>query len=86
MEYRWKINEKADPLAVEILSREINVNHTLANMLVNRGINDFQEAKEFFRPDLEKLHDPFLMKDMDKAVERLSQAMDLGEKILIYGD
>ena len=86
MEYRWKINEKADPLAVETLSREINVNHNLANMLVNRGINDFQEAKDFFRPDLEKLHDPFLMKDMDKAVERLSQAMELGEKILIYGD
>lgn len=86
MEYRWRINEKADPHAVEILSTEINVNHTLANMLVNRGISDFQEAKEFFRPDLEKLHDPFLMKDMDKAVERLSQAMDKGEKILIYGD
>ena len=86
MEYRWKINEKADPLAVETLSREINVNHNLANMLVNRGINDFQEAKDFFRPDLEKLHDPFLMKDMDKAVKRLSQAMELGEKILIYGD
>jgi single-stranded-DNA-specific exonuclease len=86
MEYRWKINAKADQPAVEILSKEINVNQTLANILVNRGVNDFQEAKEFFRPDLEKLHDPFLMKDMDKAVERLSQAMDRGEKILVYGD
>ncbi len=86
MDYRWKINEGADPHAVEMLSTEINVNRTLANMLVNRGINDFQEAKEYFRPDLEKLHDPFLMKDMDKAVERLSQAMGRGEKILIYGD
>ncbi|HLT06409.1 MAG TPA: single-stranded-DNA-specific exonuclease RecJ [Cyclobacteriaceae bacterium] len=86
MEYRWKINEKADRRAVEILSKEINVNPTLANILVNRGINDFQEAKDFFRPNLDKLHDPFLMKDMDKAVERLSLAMDRGEKILIYGD
>jgi len=86
MEYRWKINEKADRRAVEILSKEINVNPTLANILVNRGINDFQEAKDFFRPNLDKLHDPFLMKDMDKAVERLSLAMDKGEKILIYGD
>ncbi len=86
MEYRWRINEKADPSAVEILSKEINVNQTLSNMLVNRGITDFQEAKEFFRPDIEKLHNPFLMKDMDKAVERLSQALDRGEKILIYGD
>src|SRR5690606_15941804 len=86
MEYRWKINEKADRRAVEILSKEINVNPTLANILVNRGINDFQEAKDFFRPNLDKLYDPFLMKDMDKAVERLSLAMDRGEKILIYGD
>lgn len=86
MEYRWKINEKADQQAVELLSKEINVNGLLANMLVNRGINDFQSAKDFFRPDLEKLHDPFLMRDMDKAVDRLEAAMTNGEKILVYGD
>src|SRR5690606_22937819 len=50
------------------------------------GIGDFQQAREFFRPKLDKLHNPFLMKDMDKAVERLSTAIDRGEKILVYGD
>lgn len=86
MEYRWKIKEGADQQAVETLSKEINVNYTLANMLVNRGVSDFQEAKDFFRPHLDKLHDPFLMKDMDKAVDRLIVAMEREEKILIYGD
>jgi single-stranded-DNA-specific exonuclease len=86
MDYRWKIKERAESDAVEILSREINVNNTLANMLVNRGIFDFQNAKEFFRPDLDRLHDPFLMKDMHQAVDRLVAAMDKKEKILVYGD
>lgn len=71
---------------VEYLSNEINVNPTLANVLVNRGIGDFQQAKDFFRPDLDKLHDPFLMKDMDKAVHRLKEAIENNEKILVYGD
>src|SRR5690606_41875654 len=86
MEYRWKIKDKADLQAVEELSTGINVNHALANMLVNRGITNFQKAKDYFRPDFDKLHDPFLMKDMDKAVERLSEAMSNGEKIMVYGD
>lgn len=86
MDYRWKIIDKADRQTVEELSKEINVNYTLANLLVNRGINDFQKAKEFFRPSLEKLHDPFLMKDMDKAVARLTAAIAQEEKILVYGD
>src|SRR5690606_18530624 len=86
MEYRWKIKEGADQEAVETLSKEINVNYTLANMLVNRGVSDFQKAKDFFRPHLDKLHNPFLMKDMDKAVDRLIAAILREEKILIYGD
>src|SRR5690554_2420528 len=86
MEYRWEIKEKADNQLVEALSGEINVNNTLSNMLVNREIIDFQRAKEYFRPHLDKLHDPFLMKDMDKAVERLTMAIENGEKILVYGD
>src|SRR5690606_17130034 len=86
MEYRWKIRDRADSQVVTSLGKEINVNYTLANLLVNRGISDFQQAKDFFRPDLEKLHDPFLMKDMDRAVERIIAAMALGEKILVYGD
>jgi len=86
MEYRWKIKETANSEAAAFLSKEINVNMTLANLLVNRGIGDFQQAREFFRPSLDELHDPFLMKDMDKAVNRLAAAIAHGEKILIYGD
>lgn len=80
------IREKADLKTVESLSKEINVNPTLANMLVNRGVDTFQKAKDFFRPDLDKLHDPLLMKDMDKAVIRLASAIENEEKILVYGD
>ncbi|WP_198669863.1 single-stranded-DNA-specific exonuclease RecJ [Cognataquiflexum aquatile] len=86
MEYKWIIREKADPKAVESLGKEINLNQTLANMLVNRGVDTFQKAKDFFRPDPDKLHDPYLMKDMDKAVERLALAIHKEEKILVYGD
>jgi single-stranded-DNA-specific exonuclease len=86
MEYKWMIREKANPKTVESLSKEINVNPTLANMLVNRGVDTFQKAKDFFRPDLDKLHDPMLMKDMDKAVTRLASAIENEEKILVYGD
>lgn len=86
MDFRWKIKDEANTSQVEHLSQEINVNLTLANMLVNRGVTDFQQAKDFFRPDLDKLHNPFLMKDMDKAVDRLIEAISQQEKILIYGD
>lgn len=86
MEYKWIIREKADPKAVESLGKEINLNQTLANMLVNRGVDTFQKAKDFFRPDPDKLHDPYMMKDMDKAVERLALAIQKEEKILVYGD
>jgi len=86
MDFRWKHKSKANSELVEYLSNEINVNPTLANVLVNRGIGDFQQAKDFFRPDLDKLHDPFLMKDMDKAVHRLKEAIENNEKILVYGD
>ncbi len=86
MEFRWEIKSKADQITVQSLSSEINVNPTLANLLVNRGVDDFQKAKEFFRPDLDKIHPPFLMKDMDIAVDRLVQAVRQEEKILIYGD
>jgi single-stranded-DNA-specific exonuclease len=86
MEYNWKISESAEEEKVLSLSKSINVNRTLANMLVNREVETFDVAKDFFRPDLEKLHDPFLMKDMDKAVDRLIQALAQEEKILVYGD
>ncbi|TAF80584.1 MAG: single-stranded-DNA-specific exonuclease RecJ [Runella slithyformis] len=68
------------------LAVAINVNPFLAKLLVQRGVRSFDEAKTFFRPSLDQLHDPFLMRDMDKAVARLSQAIDNQEKIVIYGD
>jgi single-stranded-DNA-specific exonuclease len=71
---------------VTTLSKSININHCLASILIQRGITDFELAKNFFRPLLSQLHDPFLMKDMDKAVARLKSAIDSNEKILIYGD
>ncbi|MPR34312.1 single-stranded-DNA-specific exonuclease RecJ [Salmonirosea aquatica] len=68
------------------LAAQLNVSPFLATLLVQRGVGDFEAARSFFRPDLSSLHDPFLMRDMDKAVERLTSAMAAGEKILVYGD
>ena len=64
----------------------LNIDENLATLLVQRGITNYEEAKTFFRPSLSQLHDPFLMKDMDKAVERVLRAIKEGEKVLIYGD
>ena len=86
MEKRWALQEKADAQLVEKLSKELNVNHVLAGMMVRRELYSFDLAKSFFRPSLENLHNPFLMKDMDKAVERIEKAIANQERILIYGD
>jgi single-stranded-DNA-specific exonuclease len=86
MESNWIIKPDADIEKVRKLAGELNVSHTIANMLVQRGIETFDTAKTFFRPELEHLHDPYLMKDMDVAVDRLNQAMANNEKILVYGD
>ena len=75
-----------NPATVAQLSAELGIDPVLSSLLVHRGIRTFEEARLFFRPSLEFLHDPFLMKDMDKAVERISKAISAGEKILIYGD
>ncbi|GAA4408375.1 single-stranded-DNA-specific exonuclease RecJ [Nibrella viscosa] len=72
--------------AIEELTRSLGVNPFLASLLVQRGVHTFDEARTFFRPEITHLHDPFLMKDMDKAVERLQFAMIRQEKILVYGD
>ena len=71
---------------IQKLAGELNIHPVLAQLLVQRGVNTFDEAKHFFRPSLNELHDPFLMKDMDKAVERISNAILNKEKILVYGD
>jgi single-stranded-DNA-specific exonuclease len=68
------------------LSNSINVPKSVASILVSRGIRTFEEARDFFRPSLERLHDPYLMKDMEKAVERIKRAIEQGERVTIYGD
>lgn len=82
---KWIIAQP-DMEIVQRLQSELNIHPTLCRLLAIRGINDFESAKLFFRPSLEHLHDPFLMKDMDKAVERILQAVQHHEKIMIYGD
>lgn len=85
-ECKWILKEQADPEVVERLSAEVGIDRVLANLLVHRGVRTFDQARAFFRPSLDDLHDPFLMKDMDVAVERLHKAVSTGEKILVYGD
>jgi single-stranded-DNA-specific exonuclease len=85
IEKRWVVNEAPEEIAAE-LQAALNIHPILAKLLAQRGISTFEEARHFFRPVLNDLHDPFLMKDMDKAVERLESALKNGEKILIYGD
>ena len=86
MEYVWKQKPKIAQAAVDKLSKDINVNATLATMLINRGVENFDQAKDYFRPSLNLLHDPFLMKDMDAAVLRIAKAVKNEEHILVYGD
>lgn len=86
MEKIWKLKKQGDQNEVKHLSAALNVNMVIARLLVQRGIKTFAEAKAFFRPRLSDLHDPFLMKDMDKAVERLEKAIENQEKVIIYGD
>lgn len=85
MQKRWNILQ-ADPPAVEQLSGSLGINPHLCEILVQRGIDTFNKAKKFFRPQLSDLYDPWLMKDMDKAVERIITAFSANEKILVFGD
>jgi single-stranded-DNA-specific exonuclease len=86
MDQRWIIKSTPDNRKVEQLSKEINVNPVLSSILIQRGIDTYKKAKSYFRPSLSGLHDPFLMEDMDLAIERLNRAIHNGENILIYGD
>ena len=85
-ERKWILSEPADPEKVERLSTELGIDKVLADLLVKRGVETFEQARSFFRPSLDDLHDPFLMKDMDKAVARVRKAITSEEKILVYGD
>lgn len=98
MEKQWKVKSQGDPAIIEKLADILNVSKNennpqdkktyeiVARLLVQRGITNYNEAKHFFRPHINDLHDPFLMRDMEKAVERISVAVEAGEKILVYGD
>ena len=85
-EKKWILKNVADEETVTRLSSELGIDPVLTRLLVQRGVGTFQEARAFFRPGLDNLYDPFLMKDMDKAVARVESAVSSGEKILVYGD
>ena len=85
MQKRWNIL-KADEEKVEALQRSLTISKVLCKILMQRGIDTFDKAKNYFRPQLSHLHDPFLMKDMDKAVDRILSAIKENEKILVFGD
>lgn len=86
MEKQWVILPESDEEVISHLQDVLKLEPTLANLLAQRGITSYDEAKTFFRPELSQLHDPFLMKDMDKAVKRIEDAINRREKILVYGD
>ena len=85
MQKKWKIKE-TDKQIVNNLADSLGVSQSIAHLLVIRGVTTFDEAKQFFRPDFSQLHNPFLMKDMQKAVDRIKTAIEKNEKILVYGD
>ena len=85
-ECKWLSREPVDSAKVDRLATEVGIDRVLAELLVRRGVETFEQARSFFRPSLDDLHDPFLMKDMDLAVERLHKAIVSGENILVYGD
>ncbi len=86
MSKRWIYKPIPDQEQIDELGKSLNINAHLTAILLQRGINTYDKAKKFFRPSLSDLHDPFLMKDMDLAVERMKLAIDRKEKILVYGD
>ena len=85
---RWTIQsiDEEEKQVIKNLQNALGIDQLIARLLVLRGINSFSEAKAFFRPSLADLHHPFLMKDMDKAVNRILQALQHQEKIMVYGD
>ncbi len=83
---RWTIKQKPSEDKIKHLAQALNVEDFVATLLIQRGIETFEDAKNFFRPSLEHLHDPFLMKDMDKAITRIELAIENQENILVFGD
>nr|WP_315147810.1 single-stranded-DNA-specific exonuclease RecJ [uncultured Flavobacterium sp.] len=83
---RWTLKPKPEEEKINELATALQVSRTIASLLLQRGISSFEEARQFFRPSLNDLHDPYLMKDMDKAVARLEKAIENEENILVFGD
>lgn len=83
---RWNLTQNPSEQKVNELTNSLSIDKTIAKLLVQRGIDSFEKARLFFRPTLEDLHNPYLMKDMDKAIERIEKAFQNNENILIYGD
>ena len=86
MEKKWLFKEKGDATVIRKMMTEMAVPESVVNLMVQRGITNTRQAEDFFRPALSSLHDPFLMKDMNKAVDRVSTAISRNERILVYGD
>jgi single-stranded-DNA-specific exonuclease len=86
MDKKWVYKPEADQQKTKALAETLNINHLLANLLVQRGIYTYDQAKTFFRPNLENLYDPFRMKDMNLAIERIEKAIQNNQKILVFGD
>ena len=86
MEKVWKIKDNGFDKDIGKLSKELNIDLVFSTLLVQRGVRTYEQAEAFFNPDIKDLYDPFLMADMDKAVERIEKAISNKEKILVYGD
>ncbi|MBI1803102.1 MAG: single-stranded-DNA-specific exonuclease RecJ [Ignavibacteriae bacterium] len=85
-DYRWTISQPPEPSLSAQLAKEINVTETIAKILIRRGITTYEMAKEFFRPQLSHLHDPFIMDGMEQAVNRVMRAIESQERIVVFGD
>ena len=86
MQKRWLIKDTPAQNKIDTLAQALNIEPALATILLQRGISTFDESQHFFRPSLDDLHDPFLMKDLQEAIERINLAMEKNQKIMIYGD
>ncbi|WP_421750646.1 single-stranded-DNA-specific exonuclease RecJ [Croceimicrobium sp.] len=85
-EMTWKAKAQVDPAELKALQAQLDLDPKILTLLLQRGIKSLDQARQFFKPSLEELHDPFLMKDMDRAVDRVNRALKANEKIMIYGD
>jgi len=86
MQKKWIVRAESDKELIDKLSGELNISETITNLLIQRGVNSYDEARSFFKPLLQDIHNPYLMQDMKKSVERVEQAIKNKEKILIFGD